>query len=75
MSKETFVGSSSLSVSVPETQFNHEEEVQLGNLILDEELEAELDSAIQDRFSLESRHPFEWSDNGFEADLSNFVFN
>ena len=69
------VGSSSLSVSVPEIQFNHEEEVQLGNLILDEELEAELDSAIQDRISFEASHPYEWGDYGFGADCSSFVFD
>ena len=73
MSKD--ISCSSFVLSVPNQQISMEEEVQLSNYLRDEKLEAELDSAIQDRFSFESSHPFEWSDNGFEADLSNFVFN
>ena len=73
MSKEnrSFYG---LSVS-PELQFSYDEEVQLSTLIADEKLEAALDAQIQDRIAFESSHPLEWSDYGFGADCSSFVFD
>jgi len=64
----------SCGLSVPET-FAFEEEVQLSTLIADERVDAELDSAIQDRFAFEASHPYEWSDYGFGADCSSFVYD
>lgn len=67
--------SSSFGLSVSDQQFSMEEELLLGNYLHDEKLDAELDSAIQDRFSFEASHPYEWSDYGFGADCSSFVYD
>ena len=73
MSKD--ISCSSFVLSVPNQQISMEEEVQLSNYLRDEKLEAELDSAIQDRISFEASHPYEWGDYGFGADCSSFVFD
>lgn len=70
MSTENVVGCLSL-----DPQFSYDEEVQLSTIIADEKLDAALDAQIQDRFAFEASHPYEWSDYGFNCDLSNFVFD
>lgn len=72
MSKSLFVVSLSTS---EKPQFDELEEFELSQIIREEREIAALEAEITDRFAFEKDHPFEWSDYGFEASLSNFVFD
>ena len=55
--------------------FDELEEFELSQIIREEREIAALEAEISDRISFEKAHPYEWSDYGFDADKSFFVFD